>query len=347
MTSGGPVVVAYGLGRDSTALLIELWKRGVRPDAITWADVGSEKAGTYAYLPVIQAWLRSVAFPEVTVVRYTPTRAPYETIEGNMVLNATLPGATFGLGSCTAKFKIEPQNKWTLRWQPARDAWAAGKKVTKMIGFEAGEDHRLKRADAKAHSGKLNKLDASRYRYVMPLMEWGLTLAKCIAIIQEAGLPVPPKSACMFCPNQHREEVEDLTPDERSRVILIELSAEPFNQTVHGLWREPRKKTDRPGSITAEILAKGYPFTPLEEICDEIVLNPACGKFKNDGSHTFAPPHLAVSLRELLTRAGHFAPPLVLAPTPGKRPYRERKSPLRMADAATEDAVHQDIVESL
>ena len=37
-------MVAYGLGVDSTAMLIGLAQRGIRPDLILFADVGGEKA---------------------------------------------------------------------------------------------------------------------------------------------------------------------------------------------------------------------------------------------------------------------------------------------------------------
>ncbi|MTJ93579.1 MAG: hypothetical protein F8N36_12045 [Desulfovibrio sp.] len=50
-----PLVVSYGMGVDSTALLVEMHNRGIRPDLILFADVGSEKHSTYAYLDIINA----------------------------------------------------------------------------------------------------------------------------------------------------------------------------------------------------------------------------------------------------------------------------------------------------
>ena len=44
------LVVAYGLGMDSTAMLIEFPPRGIRPDLILFADTGCEKPETYLYL---------------------------------------------------------------------------------------------------------------------------------------------------------------------------------------------------------------------------------------------------------------------------------------------------------
>jgi hypothetical protein len=65
-----PLVVAYGLGVDSTALLVEFAQRGIRPDLILFADTGGEKPETYAYLPVIQDYLAGVGSPPVVTVRY-------------------------------------------------------------------------------------------------------------------------------------------------------------------------------------------------------------------------------------------------------------------------------------
>lgn len=52
-----PVVVAYGGGRDSTAAIIEMHRRGIRIDAIVMADTGNEKPETYAFLVIFNCWL--------------------------------------------------------------------------------------------------------------------------------------------------------------------------------------------------------------------------------------------------------------------------------------------------
>ena len=44
-----PVVLAYGIGVDSTALLVELESRGTPPDLVITGDPGSEKPETYVY----------------------------------------------------------------------------------------------------------------------------------------------------------------------------------------------------------------------------------------------------------------------------------------------------------
>lgn len=338
-----PVIVAMGVGRNSVAVAIKMYQMGWRPDAILFANVGSEKEGTYEFIPVFNEWLRERDFPEITVVQYTPRRAPYRTLEGNMILNATLPGATFSIGSCTLKMKVEPQNKWTRRWSPAKAAWARSKKVLKLIGFDCEEEYRMKRADAKAHTGKLSPLERSRYEYQYPLLDWGMNLDDCINTIQDAGLPVPPKSACFLCPNQQPDEVEQLTPEERSRVILTEITAEPYNTKVHGLWRRPRKSDGRPGSITEYILQQGLPFVPLTDICTKIVLNPACKKART--GVTFQGPHLAKSLTQLLREHGHTVPRILVQDDglPGVY-YRES---VREAPLSVEDKLHRELAFSV
>jgi hypothetical protein len=341
-----PVIVACGVGRDSTAMLIRMWREKWRPDAILFANVGSEKAGTYAYVPILREWLKKVGFPDLTVVRYQPRFAPYRSLEGNMTQNATLPGATFGYGSCTMKWKVEPQNKWTRGWEPAQQAWAAGQRVVKLIGFEADEDYRMNRADCKAHSGK-GSPDGHLYEYQYPLMDWGMTLDKCIEEIESVGLPVPPKSACFFCPNQKPHEVEALSPAELGRTILMELVAEPYNQNVHGLWRRPRKSDGRPGSITEYAIERELPFVPLVELARSVELNTACKKARTGGEFTFNPPHRVLRLRDLLISRGHQVPEITIsdsiAPSRAEGVYMEdvRDVP------GYEELVHDDMADMI
>src|SRR6187401_945479 len=86
-----PLVVAYGLGVNSTAMLVEFARRDIRPDLILFADTGGEKPETYAYLPVIQQYLKDVGFPPVVTVRYEPKWATYRTLEEQCLATGTLP----------------------------------------------------------------------------------------------------------------------------------------------------------------------------------------------------------------------------------------------------------------
>ena len=91
-----PMVVAYGLGVDSTAMLVEFAKRSIRPDLILFADTGGEKPETYAYMPIIQRYLAGIGFPAVTTIRYEPKWAPYRTLEQQCLHTGTLPSLAYG-----------------------------------------------------------------------------------------------------------------------------------------------------------------------------------------------------------------------------------------------------------
>jgi hypothetical protein len=100
-----PLVVAYGLGVNSTAMLVEFANRGITPDLILFADTGGEKPETYAYLPIIQRYLKEVDLPEVVTVRYEPKWAVYHTLEGQCLHTGTLPSLAYGGKSCSLKYK--------------------------------------------------------------------------------------------------------------------------------------------------------------------------------------------------------------------------------------------------
>ena len=228
---GQPLVVAYGMGVDSTAMLVGLRDRGIRPDLIMFADTGSEKAETYAYLPIINAWLGKVGFPAVTVVRRKISRKGDRTLEDEIIRLKTLPSLAFGFKTCSMKWKADPQNQYVNRWELARRAWGEGLKVIKCIGYDNG----------KADSRRVKPIVDAKYDLWYPLREWGWDRAECIAQIEGAGLPVPVKSACYFCPGTKKAELlgyVETNPDYVQRGIQIERNASVrLTKSTKGLGR--------------------------------------------------------------------------------------------------------------
>lgn len=89
-------------------------------------------------------------------------------------------------------------------------------KVKKLIGFDSTEDHRTY---ATGGAGKVcpdpDLPDyGDRYEMVYPLRIWGYDRVACGKIIAKAGLPVPPKSACFFCPSMKEAEIMELQATE-------------------------------------------------------------------------------------------------------------------------------------
>lgn len=236
LSGRSPLVVSYGAGVDSTAMLVGLHARGERPDLILFADTGSEKPETYAYLPTLRAWLARVGFPALVVVRNPCPRTGDTSLADNVERNETLPSLAFGRKGCSLRWKVEPMDTFVGRWSPARAAWAGSVAVVRAIGYDAGP------ADSK-RAWKLTDSDDGRYRYRYPLREWGWDRERCKREIVAAGLPLPIKSACWFCPASKRAEVEWLRakhPDLYARAVAIEEGAAKGRhglKTTKGLGR--------------------------------------------------------------------------------------------------------------
>jgi hypothetical protein len=222
---GNPLVVAYGLGVNSTAMLVEFAARAIRPDLILFADTGGEKPETYRYLRVIRAFLCRVGFPDVTVVCYRPKRAVYHTLEEQCLHTATLPSLAYGGKSCSLKYKRSPQDDLILQRYPEAAMRQAGTRVVRALGYDAGERRRVVKAigldagegvrvrwqsrmpqDGQRLS-RDQRLDRDYFAYWYPLYEWGYDRRRCVEVIQAAGLPVPMKSACFYCPASKRQEI--------------------------------------------------------------------------------------------------------------------------------------------
>ena len=78
------VVVCYGGGVDSTAMLIAMRDAGIRPDLITFADTGAEKPETYEQVEKMNVWLLAQGFPTVTTcVKKTLETTDYNDLGGN------------------------------------------------------------------------------------------------------------------------------------------------------------------------------------------------------------------------------------------------------------------------
>ena len=238
-----PTVLAYGVGVDSTALLIELASRGTPPDLVLTADTGVEKPETYAYLDVIRPWMDARGIRH-ELVSYTPKRfkhwPPYYSLLEMALTNATLPSKSLGGSSCSLKYKKAPQDAFLAQWQPAIDAWARGQKVVRLIGFDAGPRDGIRYAHAVA-------INDPRYDYRHPLRDWGWERDACARRIEAEGLPVPPKSSCWFCIGMTPAEVRALPAWCLRLIVLVEARAAPRLRTVEGLWR--RSTRARPGRM--------------------------------------------------------------------------------------------------
>jgi hypothetical protein len=209
-----PIIVAFGGGANSTAMLVEMHRRGIQPDLVMFADTGGERPETYDAVCMVDAWCRKRFNLGIQVVRKTYQGKP-ETLEDNCRRMEMLPSIAYGYKSCSLKHKVEPQDKFANRWEPALSHWATGSKCEKWIGYDASEERRAKiRDDAK-------------YVYRYPLIEWGIYREDCVSICRSEGLPSA-KSSCFFCPSMKRHEITQLAkyhPDLMRRALSMEARA--------------------------------------------------------------------------------------------------------------------------
>lgn len=252
-------VVSDGMGVDSLAMLIGLQRLGLRPDMILHADTGDEHPETVAYREERRRWLRSIGFPELTIVRRAPsvskvTGIPFATLGEKCIAYATLPSLAFAGGkACSVEWKIRPQEEWLARQPAAQDLWTRGQRVVKAIGYDAGP----------GDSRRAHQLTSDRrYDYVYPLREWGWDRARAIAEIRAARLPVPRKSSCVFCPASKPWEIAELVrdwPHLADQIVELEDEAQPNLHVIEGLWGRSVKGTrgaiPRPGSMALFIRA--------------------------------------------------------------------------------------------
>ena len=215
-------VASFGGGTDSTAMLIGMKRRGETVDLILFADTGAEKPHTYAHIFDFNLWLKKNEFPEITIVGSSG-----KTLEQDCLDRHALPSIAYGFKTCSQRFKLQPQEKYMNNWIRSELAWKAGEKVTRCIGYEAGEERRAK------------DYEDAKYINRYPLIEWGWDRAKCIQVIKDAGLSLPGKSACFFCPSSKATEVRWLSknhPDLFERAVAMEKNAKLT--TVKGLGRD-------------------------------------------------------------------------------------------------------------
>jgi len=161
-------VLSFGCGVNSVAILVLAQQKKINLDLVVFADTGSEMPETYNYLKnVVLPYCKENNIEFVTVG--SPTM--YEEYYSRKII----PYRMFR--SCTDKYKIRPIRAY-LKERYGNDNYDI------IIGIDAGESHRAK-------TGAL-----------YPLIELNIDRDGCKKIISDAGLSVPIKSGCYFCPFQ-------------------------------------------------------------------------------------------------------------------------------------------------
>lgn len=187
-------VVSYGGGVQSTALLVLAARGMIDFRTFLFANVGddSEHPATLAYVHEIAIPYAGRAGLDVHELSRRRRDGATETLMQRLNRSDTrsipipvrMANGAPGRRNCTADFKIKVVGRW-LRAHGAN----AQAPATVGIGISLDEIHRANRRRREAH-------EIIEY----PLLDLALRRDDCERVITEAGLPVPPKSSCFFCP---------------------------------------------------------------------------------------------------------------------------------------------------
>lgn len=220
-------VFSFGGGVQSTAVLV-LQAQGkiAEPyDVFVFSNVGedSENPATLEYLEKY-----TIPFCEKHGIRFEQVRkyrrdgTPETVMQRVMKTDKSIciPARMGGNGApgrrqCTTDFKIKVIDKWCK----AQDATHI------VVGLGISIDE-WERAHSERWHDTYNKKPMGFWKKrEHVLIDLRLRRDDCKRIIEEAGLPVPPKSSCFFCPFQKRYEWQELkrkTPDLFEIAVKIE-----------------------------------------------------------------------------------------------------------------------------
>jgi 3'-phosphoadenosine 5'-phosphosulfate sulfotransferase (PAPS reductase)/FAD synthetase len=176
-------ILNFGAGVNSTALIIELVNRNMKPDYVIFADTGSEMPETYKHIERMKEWFKEKGL-EFIIVKSKYDKPLYD----YYFERQTMPWRQFR--DCTDKFKKLPIMKFLKQFKPEG--------VKQYIGIGYDEPNRMRQSETKW------------IEFSYPLWEWKITREKCIDIIKQEGLEVPVKSGCFMCPYQNRESWKQL-----------------------------------------------------------------------------------------------------------------------------------------
>ncbi len=263
-------VISYGGGVQSTAMVVlaATGRLGYEVDAALFANVGddSEHPATLHYVrDIATPWAAERGLPIHELQRRKrdgSTATLWE--ELHRINSITIPvrtadtGQPMGRRSCTIDYKVKVVDKWLKANGASKETPA-----TVLVGISTDEIIRAK--------GDRKGLDPFRQRRY-PLIDLNLDRAACYAVIEQAGLPAPPKSSCFFCPYHRPTQWAELRRDDPE---LFERSASLEEELIRRrteAGKDPVYLT-RFGLPLREAVAEAQDmlpiFAPDTDTCDE------------------------------------------------------------------------------
>jgi hypothetical protein len=194
---------SFGGGVQSVAALVLAAQERIDFPLFVFADVGedSENPTTVAYVhDVAEPFARDHGIEFVTVAHRRTLLSALTAESRSIVIPVRMSNGAPGNRRCTFEWKMRPVAAEAKRRGATRVAPAVV-----GLGISVDEVHR-----ARTDSGIPHETLA------YPLLDLRMTRNDCADVIRSAGLPVPPKSACWFCPFHRPSTWADMrreTPD--------------------------------------------------------------------------------------------------------------------------------------
>lgn len=261
--------ISYGGGVQSTAMIV-LATQGKIPgvQAALFSNVGddSEHPTTNRYVREIMVpWAAERGF-EVRELHRTLRTGETQTLwqrimdhEGE-TLREPIPvygwsGAPMSR-ACTVDHKIKVLGKYVKSIVP-KDQWP----IEMCIGISVDEIERAGRGKGQPWETR-----------VYPLLDLGLNRNDCVQVIREAGLPIPPKSSCFFCPFHSLQVWSELRRDDPE---LFEKAAQ-LEDKLH-------ERRDNRGMKRVFLTRKGVPLREAVAEAGPTLFNTLDGVFNEGG----------------------------------------------------------------
>lgn len=213
-------VFSFGGGVQSTAALVLAAQGELACDAFLFANVGedSEHPATLRYVREVAmpyAERNGIALHELRRVRKDgSTETLYGRLTNGSSRSIDIPVRLAGSGAparrnCTVGFKVRVIASWCWKHgaRPQRPA-------TTMLGISLDEFQRMR-----------NDSGFSYTRLAYPLIDRRMNRQDCMNVIARAGLAIPPKSSCWFCPfhsMRRWQEMRDNEPELFERACGLE-----------------------------------------------------------------------------------------------------------------------------
>lgn len=211
--------LSLGAGVQSSALLVLACTddRVPKPDFAIFADTGDEPQYVYDYLDILTEYAakHGVKVVKAQKGRLSDWVREHKT-EGKRF--ASIPVFTknndgsYGMlrRQCTREFKVEPITQKVRELLGYKPRFRVKERVRCMIGISLDEAQRMKESRVKW------------IKNTFPLIDLAMKREHCFKIMEDAGLPEPKKSSCVFCPyhsDTYWQWMKDEEPEEFSKAV--------------------------------------------------------------------------------------------------------------------------------